>query len=222
MLRIGIITGLLEEAERFRPGSGRSRHDLPFYCRQGDDGWLLACAGIGKVNGTIAAMHLVAEGCRLLVSMGVAGRIGQGSENCYRLDRAYQHDYGRFDADRFVTYRAGSLPFGDALPQSFNAVPDVGLDLPSATILTGDAFIADEGKASAIAEQFGAELVDMETGAIAQVADMHRIGWAGVRAISDKADQTGVGAFKDNLQIAAMEAARHVDRLVDLVHRQQH
>ena len=217
MPRIGIVSGLLEEAETFRPGAGRARRRSHYYSREGDDGWVVGCAGIGKVNAAMVATEMIAAGCKVIISMGVAGRIGESSHSLFWVDRSYQHDYGTYRSDRFVAFRAGSLPFGDVPPEAFRSIDNPGIDLPAATIVTGDCFIEDNAKARDIAGDFGAELVDMETGAIAQVAAAHRVGWAAIRSVSDHADASGVQTFKDNLLVSAQRAASEVDRLVDLL-----
>lgn len=221
MPRIGIVSGLLEEAETFRPGAGRRRRRSPYYCREGDDGWVIGCAGIGKVNAAMVATEMIAAGCDIIVSMGVAGRIGEATADLFWLDRAYQHDYGSYRPDRFVAFRAGSLPFGEPSPEPFVAIANPGIDLPDATIVTGDCFVEDDAKARGMAREFGAELVGMETGAIAQVAAAHKVGWAGIRSVSDQADASGVTTFKDNLLGASRKAANAVDRLVDLLLEQR-
>ncbi|MCM8558010.1 5'-methylthioadenosine/S-adenosylhomocysteine nucleosidase [Sphingomicrobium sediminis] len=218
MPKIGIVTGLLEEADAFRPGVGRIRREMPFYFREDED-FMLACAGIGKVNGSMAASTLVSRGCDLLVSMGSAGRIGKGEDQAYWLGGAYQHDYGACRREEFVAFRAGSLPFGEPDRQPFLPIDNPGLDLPTATIITGDCFIEDEGRAGAMSLDFDAELVDMETGAVAQVAAMHNIGWAGVRAVSDGANEDGANEFKTQLLNAARMAASQVDKMVQLLQR---
>ena len=217
MPRIGIVSGLLEEAESFRPGVGKARRKSPYYCREDDGGWVVGCAGIGKVNAAMVATEMVDAGCKILISMGVAGRIGKATDRVYWVDRAYQHDYGRYGAEGMTAYRAGSLPFGKTSRDPFVAIDDPGLDLPRATILTGDCFLEDPDHGGKLAEQFDAELIDMETAAIAQVAAMHRVGWASVRAVSDDANAAGEDDFRANLVRAAARAGDEVDRLVDLL-----
>jgi nucleoside phosphorylase len=91
--RIGVISGLLEEADSVRPGSGRVLGDCPFYVREDAD-MLVCCAGMGKVNAAIGATFLIRRGCEILFSVGVAGRIGSDTAPVYWIDGSLQHDYG--------------------------------------------------------------------------------------------------------------------------------
>ncbi|WP_265569637.1 5'-methylthioadenosine/S-adenosylhomocysteine nucleosidase [Sphingomicrobium nitratireducens] len=218
--RVGIITGLMEEADAFRPGTGAIEGDCPFYCRHGED-FAVACAGIGKVNAAMAASWLIMNGCVLLVSMGVAGRIAAGPRGAHWLTEALQHDYGAERSDGFARFRAGSLPFGPPRLDPYRAIPDPGLNLPQCRILTGDRFIENRDYALKLGALLDAELIDMETGAVAQVATMHGLPWAGVRSVSDEVDHDSVDQFEANLMAAAREAAQAVDRLIPLLAQQE-
>ncbi|MCJ8191088.1 5'-methylthioadenosine/S-adenosylhomocysteine nucleosidase family protein [Sphingomicrobium aestuariivivum] len=212
-MRVGIITGLIEEADSFRPGEGRPHRGVPFYCREGDN-WIVACAGVGKVNAAMACTYLIDKGIDCLISMGVAGRIGSGREQVYWTERAFQHDYGAWRRSAFVAFRAGTMPIGSAPLEALEAMTPLGIDLPRATILTGDSFIDDRERSDQMAKRFKAELVDMETGALAQVAEHHRIPWGGIRAVSDAASGEGVAEFEANLNRAAQRAAEAGDHFV--------
>lgn len=215
-MRIGLITGLMEEADHFRPRDGKLVPDVPYYLRE-DDRFAILCAGVGKVNAAMAATALIGRGCTLLVSMGSAGRLRPGNSGVFWISEAIQHDYGARRPAGFVTFTAGTLPLGTATVRPFKAIEDPGLHLPMTRILTGDRFVEQENIALRLAKRFDADLVDMETGAIAQVAAAHDIGWAGIRAVSDDADEASAGNFKKNLDRAARTAAREASRLVDLL-----
>lgn len=214
--KVGLVTGLLEEAQAFRPRQGEINPDCPFYCREAPR-FVIACAGIGKVNAAMAASYLVAKQCDLLLSLGVAGRLRDGPPGPHWIAEAIQHDYGALRSSEFARYRAGSLPFGQSDLAAYEAIDDPGLDLPAARILTGDCFVEDRGKAAGLADALGGDLIDMETGAIAQVAQMAGISWAGIRSVSDSADDDSVSEFQKNLDRAAQQAAQAADRFLNLV-----
>lgn len=180
----------------------------------------MACGGIGKVHAAMAAHHLASRGCDLLVSMGVAGgldiRLGGGP---FWLSHAVQHDYGAARADGFVAFRGGMMPLGTPTDCAFAAIDDPGSGLAPARIVTGDAFVEDPIAARRIAERHDAQLVDMESAAIAQVAAAHGLGFAGVRAVSDGANGDSADSFKDNLDRAAKAAARAMEGVLPLLQR---
>lgn len=214
--QVGLISGLLEEAQAFRPSQGTVDSSRPFYCRSGE-GFTIACTGIGKVNGSLATACLIEQGCDLVVSVGVAGRLSEGPLGAHWITDAIQHDYGARRPNEFARYRAGSLPFGECDLEAYRPIDNPGLDIPGARILTGDCFLEDEGQAVELGKQLDGELIDMETGAIAQVATMFGIPWAGIRAVSDSADTGGVSDFQKNLDRAAREAAEVADRLLRIL-----
>ena len=216
MPRVGIVTGLLEEAESFRPGEGAAKHDSPIYCRESER-WAIACAGVGKVNAAVAATFLVLRRCDILLSFGVAGRVGSGREEIYWLTEAIQHDFGAWRGSRFVPYPAGTLPIGKVTLAPLVAMDDPGMELPCAIIITGDCFVEDQSRSDALTARHDAELVDMETGAIAQVAALFGIPWAGLRAVSDGADARGAIEFETNLGRTAILAAQAAERFVALM-----
>ena len=81
------------------------------------------------------------------------------------------------------------------------------------TVATGDAIIAESGRKGAILATFPhAVCVDMETAAVAQVAESCSIPWAAVRIISDQADDSvEVGAI---IEFAAVEGAELIAGII--------
>lgn len=70
------------------------------------------------------------------------------------------------------------------------------------TIATGDGFVADEGEAARILAK-GAQLVDMETYAVAWAARNSQIGCVGaIRYVSDSADQSAPEEWLRRLETA--------------------
>ncbi len=203
-----------EEAAALRPDDARPDPASPLYLRRAD-GWAVACGGIGKVNAAMAAQRLIDDGADLLVSLGVAGRIdGKDASGAHWITHAVQHDYGAERADGFAPFPPGALPFGEPKIEALAAIGDPGLNLPRARIASGDRFIAFG--AAGLAARFDAQLVDMETAAIAQVAARHGLGWAGIRAVSDAADDASPAAFERGFRQAREAAAHAADRLIAL------
>lgn len=212
MTLLGFVTGMEDEAASLRPGEGRLDAASPLYLRRGK-GWAVACGGIGKVNAAMAAQRLVDDGADLLVSLGVAGRIdGHHETGAHWIREAIQHDYGAERADGFAPFPPGALPFGDARIEPFRAIDDPGLGLPTARMISGDRFVAHG--ADALAKRFSAQLVDMETAAVAQVAARHGLGWAGIRAVSDAADDASPAGFERGFRRAREAAATAADQMI--------
>jgi len=166
----------------------------------------------------MAATLLAAQDdCDLLLVIGSAGLIKPRNEHCYWIESAVQHDYGSERPGTFVHYTAGEWPLGPAKVSPFLAMNNPGLDLPHARIASGDSFIECPDHARFLAEGLSADLVDMETAAIAQVADRFGLPWAAIRAVSDDANGDSAGDFQTNLRRAARMAGEAAERLVALI-----
>ena len=213
MAHILILAALPEEADALFSGEGEcvggpfaerrlaiARHDL-----------VIATCGLGKVNAALCAGMLAADADLLLMS-GTCGSLGAGP-GAYWIAEALQHDYGANQPGLFRRYRAGEWPIGEAGEAHFPAMADPGLGLPHARIASGDSFVACPDAAADLAA-LGAALVDMEVGAVAQVAARLGLPWAAIKVVTDEANDDSAGDFHANLVRAARTAAREVERLV--------
>lgn len=173
----------------------------------------IAICGLGKVNAALCAGVLGADADILLMS-GTCGALDAEAGRAYWLAEAVQHDYGAAHPGVFRRYRAGEWPMGEAGEAHFNAIPDPGLGLPHARIASGDSFVACPDAAADLKDNLGATLVDMEVGAVAQVAARLGKPWAAIKAVTDEANGESAGDFHANLVRAARLAAQEVERLV--------
>lgn len=220
-MRILILAALDEEADAFLPGQG-----TPLDC-----GWpvartltterhevTLATTQIGKVNIATAAARLHALlDAELLLTLGTAGKLSDIAGDCFYLARAVQHDYGARKPGDFVHYHPGSWPMGPTNLEAYQALPDPGLGLPHACIASGDCFVEDAAFAKHLVAGLEADVVDMETAALAQFADALGLPWAGIKATTDDANHESAGDFHANLLSAAARAARAMERFLTLL-----
>ena len=86
-----------------------------------------------------------------------------------------------------------------------NAAKELGFAVHSATIASGDKFIADKADKERIVSDFGAAVCEMEGAAIAQVAFVNSTRFAVIRAVSDSADE---GSSMDYMQFLPIAAER--------------
>jgi len=214
-----MLAALAEEADAFMPGAG-ARLDLGWPATRrietSDHQVLLATAGIGKVNivGAAARLHAL-HGADLFLTLGTAGKLSAIAGDCFYLARAVQHDYGARQAAAFIHYPPGAWPMGPANVTPYAARPDPDLDLPHACIASGDAFIEDPAYAAHLVAALDADLVDMETAALAQYAAAVGLPWAGIKATTDDANHESAGDFHANLRAASQRAAQAMERLLD-------
>ena len=218
MSSILILAALAEEADALFPGTGTPVHGAFPVRRLAAHGHAITIAtcGLGKVNAALAAGLFAADADLLLMS-GTCGALGADPGRAYWLAEAVQHDYGANEPGLFRRYRAGDWPMGEAGEAHFAAMPDPGLDLPHARIASGDSFVACPAAAADLKANLGATLVDMEVGAVAQVAARLAIPWAAIKAVTDDANDASGGDFQANLNRAARQAAIEIERLVAML-----
>ena len=220
-MRIVLLAALPEEADAVMPGEGAVIADRWPPTRRIDmhgHDVLIATTGIGKVNIVSAAARLHAlHDATVLLTVGTAGKLSAIAGDCFYLARAVQHDYGARKADAFVHYPPGAWPMGPASVAPYHALPDPGTSLAAACITSGDAFIEDAGYAAHLVAALDADIVDMETAAVAQYAEAVGLPWAGVKATTDDANHDSVGDFRANLLAASDRAARGMERLIALL-----
>lgn len=217
-MRIGIITGVQAEADAFCAGAAAerattSRFDVRALTHAGHD-IRITCCGIGKVNAAMAAMALATQGVDLLMIIGTAGKLSTLAGDCFNIVDAFQGDYGASRDDGFAHYNAGAWPIGPTTLSPFSAMllPEIGL--PKARIVSGDCFVESTAHAARLRDTFAADLVDMETAALAQAATALGIPWAGIKATTDDANGESGGDFQANLARAARAAAEAAEQVI--------
>lgn len=216
-MRIILLAALPEEAEAFLPGTGSLHDGWPATRRIEAMGHeiIVAVTGIGKVNLTsIAATLHTRHNADLIAITGTAGKISALPGDCFYLAHAIQHDYGAERPGKFVHFTAGLVPVGPSNIDAWAALPDPGTNLPAARIASGDAFVECPDHARFLSEGLSADVVDMETGALAQFAALAGLPWVGIKATTDDANQDSASDFRTNLLAASKRAAAGMERLL--------
>lgn len=218
-MRIGIITGVEEEAAAFLPGRfDRMEQHGALSIRHvglGSHEVAITCCGVGKVNAALAATVLASlHHAELLMIIGTAGKLSAIEGDCFVIHQAVQGDYGAQRPEGFTHYTAGSWPIGPARVEAFLAKPLPDIGLSQVRIVTGDSFVECPDHSLRLREGLGGDLVDMETGALAQVAVRLGLPWAAIKATTDDANGESVGDFQTNLLLAARKAAEAAERAI--------
>jgi nucleoside phosphorylase len=213
--RIGVISGLADELAAFLPAAGRQPAGGADHVAFGDKELFLLCSGIGKVAAATAAATLRAEHqVELFAVIGTAGKIGATQGHLFNIAEAIQADYGAQRSDGLVHYTAGSWPIGPPRLEPFRAMALPGIDLPSVRIATSDLFVECPDHSQAVHDRLGACLIDMETGAVAQAADLLGIPWIAIKATTDSADSASAHHFTVNLGAAARASAEAMEAAI--------
>ncbi|MGB0844897.1 MAG: 5'-methylthioadenosine/S-adenosylhomocysteine nucleosidase, partial [Alphaproteobacteria bacterium] len=173
----------------------------------------------GKVNGAaLATMMAYAFDCRALVFSGVAGGLNPAKNvgDIIVADKMVQHDYGAMIDGSIKVYHPGDHCIGDrTMDVPIEMRPDVLAklkaelkDVSFGTILTGDQFLNCETTRIRLFEEFQADAVEMEGGAVAQIAVRFKIPWVVIRCLSDLAGDESHVDFHAVLKEASDKAAR--------------
>lgn len=216
--RIGVIAGVPAELDAVLPDHVREPIGDGAIARvpAGERTLLLACRGIGKVAAATLAGELVAgHGVDLLAVVGTAGNLAGLEPGAYRVSEAIQADYGARRAGKLIRYTAGEWPMGPATCEAFRPLALLSA-LPTARIATSDLFVECGDHAAELQAELQAELVDMETAAVAQSAALLGVPWLAVKAVTDDAGEGSADSFNANLARAAREAAAAFEALLDL------
>ncbi len=194
---------------------------------------VLARAGIGKVNAAAAATLLLDRyEAETLIFSGVAGGLDPDLPvGCVLLaDRLAVHDYGIVTAGRLTPVAYGVIPVGaPPLTELVAVSEDVARDFRRLAervaprlsgpvrlggVVTGDYFLNCAETRKRLRGDFRAEAVDMESGAVHQIAEAWGRRLYVIRTLSDLA---GAESHLTYPQMAAMAAANSAICVVELL-----
>ncbi len=179
----GVVAALAAEARALGPPPKSGEYSAL------EDGMLVAVSGIGSAAAQGAARRLIAAGATSLVSWGLAGGLDPGLEaGAVCLPRVVV----AADGTRFPTTRS----WRESLASSLAAHAHV----ESGNLLTAALPIDTVDAKQALYLATGAAAVDMESSAVAQVAEAHGLPFIAVRVIVDTA--------RDGLPQAVARASR--------------
>ena len=163
---------------------------------------VLAELGPGKVQTAAATQHLIDHyGVGLIMSCGSAGALDPDLQvgDVILVEKVVVHDAGIHSNKGFQYMGIYNNAHPDGLhyhrylsadPVLLTTAQQAIPSLKTGCLASGDQVIASEKKKHWLAETFEAVAVEMESGAMAQVAFLNNIPWLAIRAISDQADST--------------------------------
>ena len=172
-------------------------------------------SGIGKVNAAASAQLAVSTlGAGKVLNVGVAGgldpklRVG----DLLRVARVVQYD---FDLSKINGTPIGTL---NEYKTPFFELAVSGEGLPEATVATGDRFADGEEIVNFLRKTFGANVCEMELGAIAHVAARAGVSVLSWKMISDVAGSgTQADQYKRNLEACLDSLAGKIPALFKAV-----
>ncbi len=201
---------------------------------------VVARTGVAKVNAAMTAT-LIIEHFRpdRVIFTGVAGGLNPNLQlgDIVIAEKTAQHDLGRLESAQIENMGVRNPINGKRNPVFFPADPELlqtaeaavenlelnpfqtpqGKRLPrivKGTVVTGDVFVALDAKRSALREHFGADAVEMEGAAVAQICWQQNVPCLVVRSLSDNAGANASEDFKRYYKIAARNSAALVTRII--------
>ncbi len=186
---------------------------------------VLVQSGVGKVNAALCAQRLILQfECTHIINTGIAGAMASGLKV---LDFVASTDavYHDMDATGFG-YKKTEIPqmkcsdfpadskMLEAARSAFKEFP-VEHKLVFGRIATGDQFISDKEKKSAIQETCSPACVEMEGAAVAHACWINEIPFVIIRCMSDMADDDGESTYSFNENEAASLSGSLVLSMLD-------
>ncbi|MES2646807.1 MAG: 5'-methylthioadenosine/adenosylhomocysteine nucleosidase [Bacteroidota bacterium] len=196
-------------------------------------------SGVGKVNAAIITTLLLEhfKPAQVLFS-GIAGGLKPGlvPGDVVIANQIAYHDYGRKLPDSFETWATRNAIDFSSNPTYFKcdsallvlaktAVAKASLQaidehIPRAsfgTIITGDIFLSDETTGNQLRNRTGADAVEMEGAAVAQVCYQRKTPFLIIRSLSDNANHSAALDFTKYGKIAAENSAEIILQLLALI-----
>lgn len=193
----GIIVALPEELSTLTSRKLARGECVPL----GDD-ILLAYAGAGPLNAEQAAKNLIVKGANRLISWGCAAALdGQLRPGQLVIPELTQIDLQRYETDKRWSHKLRCR-----LSQKLTVV--------GGSLLSTSRIVASGGEKQVLQRETGAIALDMESAAIAKVAQQANLPYLVLRAIADPASmslpQAVVVALDDQGQVRLGRLLRHL------------
>ena len=184
---------------------------------------VLVQCGVGKVCAAICAQTLILRfGVNRVINVGVAGALDRHVNvgDIVISTDVVQHDFDtgtlgvkNRDIPAALTFRADA----DLQKRALGAAKKVASKVNTfeGRVCSGDQFIAGHTKKKAITDRFGGLCCEMEGAAIAQTCGMNEVPFVIIRAISDKADDSGEISFAAFANAVARRSAAIVSDMLE-------
>lgn len=184
---------------------------------------VLVQSGVGKVCAAICAQTLILRyGVKRVINVGVAGALDKHVNvgDIVISTDVVQHDFDtgtlgvkNRDIPAALTFRVDA----DLQKRALEAAKKVASKVNTfeGRICSGDQFIAGHAKKKAITDRFGGLCCEMEGAAIAQTCSMNGVPFVIIRAISDKADDSGEISFAAFANAVARRSAAIVSDMLE-------
>ncbi len=208
-IKVGIVVADTDEYAPFAqtiekgefkeyPFLGRKAHKFSIKTEKGQANVVSILCGIGKVNATAAAMHLIDIGCDIILNYGLSGGISGISKGELTIpDKFLEHDFDLSGIGYKLCEKPSQRYIYSADRVLMETAKRVIPNLKVGTAVCGDHFICDNGVRERLKQNFSAMSCDMETGAIAYVCEFSNTPFLALRRISDDAGSDATESYRE-------------------------
>lgn len=229
MKKYGIIAAMQEEMQEIKKVmiqiEENNIYELTFI--QGkinNNEVILVESGVGKVNAARVTQILIDKfQVDLIINVGSAGSVNDELQigDIVIGKKIVQHD---FDITAFGHPKGFISNVGqyvecdnqlvDKLEQTISKISSNEFNIKIGTIASGDIFCTNIKMKEKIRTKFGADAVEMEGAAIAQVCKLDKIPFVIIRSISDTPNGKNEITFEQFLEIASKRCAMAINELL--------
>ena len=228
-MKIGIIGAMVEEVSELKASlqdAKVTKIARMEFCEGsfGNTDVVVVQSGIGKVNAAACAQILINHfGVTHVMNTGVAGSLNAkidigdivvSTDAMYHDVDATIFGYAKGEVPQVGTasFVADEMLRKAAVEAVKEAAPDIHVF--EGRVVSGDQFISSREVKNHIRDTFQGDCTEMEGAAIAQVAYINEVPLVIIRAISDKADDSGQEAYDVFEKKAAMHCAHVVEYMI--------
>ena len=228
-MKIGIIGAMVEEVSELKASlqdAKVTKIARMEFCEGsfGNTDVVVVQSGIGKVNAAACAQILINHfGVTHVMNTGVAGSLNSkidigdivvSTDAMYHDVDATIFGYAKGEVPQVGTasFVADEMLRRAAVEAVKEAAPDIHVF--EGRVVSGDQFISSREVKNNIRDTFQGDCTEMEGAAIAQVAYINEVPFVIIRAISDKADDSGQEAYDVFEKKAAMHCAHVVEYMI--------
>ena len=228
-MKIGIIGAMAEEVSELKASlqdAKVTKIARMEFCEGsfGNTDVVVVQSGIGKVNAAACAQILINHfGVTHVMNTGVAGSLNAkidigdivvSTDAMYHDVDATIFGYAKGEVPQVGTasFVADEMLRKAAVEAVKEAAPDIHVF--EGRVVSGDQFISSREVKNHIRDTFQGDCTEMEGAAIAQVAYSNDVPFVIIRAISDKADDSGQEAYDVFEKKAAMHCAHVVEYMI--------
>ena len=209
VLKIGYIVADEDEYAPLRIAAGKySAKRCDFYSREGHlfafekDGKTITVhsilCGIGMVNASAAATYLAGQGVDMLLCSGLSGGISGIKRGELTVGTKYiEHDFDLTPLGYEMCKKPLQKYVYEADSKLLDILCDIFPELKRGVVVSGDCFVGDNTKKEFLKNTFDAMSCDMESAAVAYVADLAEIPFAALRRISDDAGDDASDSYSE-------------------------